>query len=92
MKIKPIKNRRRDYRRALKQIEGLMHAKRNTPAGDWLDVLVVLLDPNWPPSAYVGKSLATGGENLFVLQNDMFSWPTLAYMPKRRSRLSVGIG
>ena len=45
----------RDYRRALKQIEGLMHAKRNTPAGDWLDVLVVLLDPNWP-HAYVGKS------------------------------------
>jgi HTH-type transcriptional regulator / antitoxin HigA len=34
----------RDYRRALKEIEGLMHAKRNTPAGDRLDVLVVLVE------------------------------------------------
>jgi HTH-type transcriptional regulator/antitoxin HigA len=36
MDIKPIKNTR-DYRRALKEVEGLMHAKRNTPAGDRLD-------------------------------------------------------
>jgi HTH-type transcriptional regulator / antitoxin HigA len=43
MEIKPIKNTR-DYRSALKQIEGLMHAKRNTPAGDRLDVLVVLVE------------------------------------------------
>ena len=43
MEIKPIKNTR-DYRRALKEIEGLMHAKRNTPAGDRLDVLVVLVE------------------------------------------------
>ena len=41
--IKPIKNTR-DYRRALREIEGLMHAKRNTPAGDRLDVLVVLVE------------------------------------------------
>jgi hypothetical protein len=32
MEIKPIKTR--EYRRALKEIEGLMHAKRKTPAGD----------------------------------------------------------
>ena len=43
MEIKPIKTKR-DYRRALKQIEGLMHAKRNTPAGDRLDVLVILVE------------------------------------------------
>jgi HTH-type transcriptional regulator/antitoxin HigA len=43
MEIKPIKTAR-DYRRALKEIEGLMHAKRNTPAGDRLDVLVVLVE------------------------------------------------
>jgi HTH-type transcriptional regulator/antitoxin HigA len=41
--IKPIKTTR-DYRRALKEIEALMHAKRNTPAGDRLDVLVVLVE------------------------------------------------
>lgn len=43
MDIAPIKNQR-DYRRALKEIEGLMMAKRNTPAGDRLDVLVTLVE------------------------------------------------
>ena len=50
MDIKPIKNTR-DYRRALKEIEGLMHAKRNTPAGDRLDVLVVLVEA-WEAKHY----------------------------------------
>lgn len=39
MDIAPIKSQR-DYRRALKQIEELMNARRNTPEGDRLDVLV----------------------------------------------------
>jgi HTH-type transcriptional regulator / antitoxin HigA len=43
MDIVPIKNQR-GYRRALKQIEGLMMAKRNTPEGDCLDVLVTLVE------------------------------------------------
>ena len=43
MDIAPIKSKR-DYRRALKEIEGLMDAKRNTPAGDRLDVLVTLVE------------------------------------------------
>jgi len=43
MDIKPIKSTR-DYLRALREIEGLMHAKRNTRAGDRLDVLVVLVE------------------------------------------------
>jgi HTH-type transcriptional regulator/antitoxin HigA len=43
MDITPIKTRR-DYRRALKQIEGLMTAKRDTPEGDCLDVLVTLVE------------------------------------------------
>jgi HTH-type transcriptional regulator/antitoxin HigA len=50
MEIKPIKTRR-DYRRALKEIEGLMHAKRNTAAGDRLDVLVVLVEA-WQAKHY----------------------------------------
>jgi hypothetical protein len=33
----------RDYRRALKEIEGLMRARRNTPQGDRLDLLVTLV-------------------------------------------------
>ena len=37
MEIVPIKTNR-DYRRTLKEIEGLMTAKRNTPEGDRLDV------------------------------------------------------
>ena len=43
MDIEPIKNRR-GYLRALKDIEGLMSAKRNTPEGDRLDVLVTLVE------------------------------------------------
>jgi len=50
MDIKRIKNTR-DYQRALKEIEGLMHAKRNTPAGDRLDVLVVLVEA-WEAKLY----------------------------------------
>lgn len=43
MEISPIKTHR-DYRRALKEIEGLMSARRNTPEGDRLDVLVTLVE------------------------------------------------
>jgi HTH-type transcriptional regulator/antitoxin HigA len=43
MDIEPIKTQR-DYRRALKEIEGLMTAKRNSPEGDRLDVLVTLVE------------------------------------------------
>ena len=43
MEIVPIKTER-DYRRTLKEIEGLMTAKRNTPEGDRLDVLVTLVE------------------------------------------------
>jgi HTH-type transcriptional regulator / antitoxin HigA len=43
MDIKPIKTQR-DYRRVLKEIEGLMNARRNTAEGDRLDVLVTLVE------------------------------------------------
>jgi HTH-type transcriptional regulator / antitoxin HigA len=43
MDIAPLKNRR-DYRHALKEIESLMQAKRNTPEGDRLDMLVTLVE------------------------------------------------
>jgi HTH-type transcriptional regulator/antitoxin HigA len=43
MDITPIKTHR-DYRRVLKEIESLMHVKRNTPEGDRLDVLVTLVE------------------------------------------------
>jgi HTH-type transcriptional regulator/antitoxin HigA len=43
MDIRPIKTQR-DHRRTLEEIEGLMHAKRNTPEGDRLDVLVTLVE------------------------------------------------
>ena len=43
MDVTPIKTKR-DYHRALKEIEGLMDAKRGTPEGDRLDVLVTLLE------------------------------------------------
>ncbi len=43
MDIAPIKTKR-DYHRMLKEIEDLMTAKRNTPEGDRLDVLVTLVE------------------------------------------------
>ena len=43
MDISPIKSQR-DYRSALREIEGLMMAKRSTPEGDRLDVLVTLVE------------------------------------------------
>jgi HTH-type transcriptional regulator/antitoxin HigA len=51
MNIRPIKSER-DYRRALKQIDELMGARRNTPEGDLLDILVTLVEAweekRWP--------------------------------------------
>lgn len=43
MDIAPIKSQT-GYRRVLKEIEGLMGARRNTPEGDRLDVLVTLVE------------------------------------------------
>jgi hypothetical protein len=52
--IMPIKNRR-DYRRALMEIETLMNAKRNTAEGDRLNVLVAMIETwearHWPLNA-----------------------------------------
>ena len=50
MEISPIKTQR-DYRRALKEVEALMTARRNTPEGDRLDVLVTLIEA-WERSHY----------------------------------------
>src|SRR6266567_1116801 len=50
MDIRPIKTQQ-DYRRILKEIEGLMNAKRNTPQGDRLDVLVTLVE-SWEAKHY----------------------------------------
>jgi len=43
MEIRPIKTKA-DYRAALKEIEALMAAKRDTLAGERLDVLVTLVE------------------------------------------------
>ncbi len=50
MDITPIKTKR-DYRRTLKEIEGLMDAKRGTLEGDRLDVLVTLVEA-WEAKHY----------------------------------------
>ena len=50
MDIAPIRTKR-DYRRALKEIEALMDAKRGTPEGDRLDVLVTLVEA-WEAKHY----------------------------------------
>lgn len=43
MEIRPIKNEL-DYQIALNEVEGLMDAQPNTPAGDRLDVLTTLIE------------------------------------------------
>jgi len=43
MEIKPIRSKA-DYRAALKEIETLMTAERDTPRGERLDVLVTLVE------------------------------------------------
>ena len=43
MQIGPIRSRR-DYRQVLAEIEGLMHATRDTPEGDRLHLLVTLVE------------------------------------------------
>ena len=43
MDIKPIRTKR-DYETALRAIEQLMTAKRNTPEGDRLDILATLVE------------------------------------------------
>ncbi len=50
MDIAPIRTKR-DYRRALKEIEALMDATRGTPEGDRLDVLVTLVE-GWEAKHY----------------------------------------
>jgi HTH-type transcriptional regulator / antitoxin HigA len=50
MDIRPIKSER-DYRRVMKEIDSLMDAKPNTPAGDRLDVLVTLAEA-WEEKHY----------------------------------------
>ncbi len=50
MEVSPIKTQR-DYRRTLKEIERLMGAKRNTPEGDRLNVLVTLVEA-WETKRY----------------------------------------
>ncbi len=50
MDIAPIRTKR-DHRRALKEIEGLIEAKRRTHQGDRLDVLVTLVEA-WEPKRY----------------------------------------
>ena len=50
MDITPIRTKR-DYRRTLKEIEGLMAAKRGTRDGDRLDILVTLVEA-WEAKHY----------------------------------------
>ncbi len=50
MDVAPIRTKR-DHRRALKEIEALMDAKRGTPEGDRLDVLVTLVEA-WEAKHY----------------------------------------
>jgi len=72
MNISPIKTHR-DYRRVLKEIEGLMNAKRNTPQGDRLDVLVTLVEA-WEAKHYP-LDLARKGDPRAAIDEDGLAVP-----------------
>ena len=86
MEIKPIKNER-DYRRALKEIDGLMAARRNTPEGDRLDVLVTLVEAweerHWPiDSPYPVEAI------LFAMEQRGLSRRDLEPLIRSRARVA----
>lgn len=54
MDIKPITTEQ-DYHRTLREIEGLMTARRNTPEGNRLDLLVNLVE-SWEAEQYTPES------------------------------------
>jgi antitoxin component HigA of HigAB toxin-antitoxin module len=107
MDNRPVKTHR-DYRRILKEIEGLMNAKRNTPEGDRLDVLVTLVEA-WEATHYnlvdalaarkVESALAAGREELLTAEETaaFIAAPTpLVFWRKKRgktqSQLAAEIG
>jgi transcriptional regulator with XRE-family HTH domain len=107
MDIKPIKTHR-DYRRILKEIKSLMNAKRDTPKGGRLGVLVTLVEA-WEARHYdivdalaarkVEASLAAGREELLNAEETaaLVAAPTpLAFWRKKRgktqSQLAAEIG
>jgi HTH-type transcriptional regulator/antitoxin HigA len=51
MKVEPIQSNH-GYRRALKEVEGLMNAQRNSPEGDRLDELVARIE-TWERKHFV---------------------------------------
>src|SRR6185369_10206138 len=86
MEIKPIQNER-DYRRALKEIDGLMAARRNTPEGDRLDVLVTLVEAweerHWPiDSPYPVEAI------LFAMEQRGLSRRDLEPLIRSRARVA----
>ena len=79
MDIQPIKTPR-DYRRTLKEIGGLMMAKRGTPEGDRLDVLVTLVE------AWEATTLSTC---LIRFRRSGITWSRRAWRPGTSSRSSA---
>ena len=63
MEIEPFKTKA-DYRAALKEIEALMTSGRHTPEGEWLDVLVTLVE------AYENKHYRFGNSTGLVRPKD----------------------
>ena len=76
MNIKPI-HTKRDYKAALKSVEGLMNARAGSPEGDRLDILVTLIQayeakhsPMLPPSPVArGQSQPPFHFSLFLAEN-----------------------
>ncbi len=75
MTIKPIKTKK-DYEAALKKIDQLFDSKPNTPKGDFLDVLVTLVEayeqkhfPIGPPDPI--EAIKFRMEQLGIKQSDL---------------------
>jgi len=81
MEIAPIKTQR-DHRRVLKEIEGLMRAKRNTPEGDRLDVLVTLVEA-WKASISARSPGCCRGNQYLMEQNGLEPRDLIPYIGSR---------
>jgi HTH-type transcriptional regulator/antitoxin HigA len=67
MNIRPIKSER-DYRKALKEIEALMTAAPNTPAGDRLEVLAARVEA-WEQKHYPIEAPDPVEATLFAMEH-----------------------
>lgn len=86
MQIRPIRTER-DYQRTLKEIDALMDARKNSPEGDRLDVLVTLAEA-WEQKHHVIEAPDPVEAIYFVMEQQGLSRNDLEPYIGRRARVA----